>query len=182
MGTFLVLMSTCAQDKVKIRFTLCYVYPGRYRRSIYRQTCIWRTTVRQTSGYHRRYAWSQSHAYQVFVICIWQTLHMTDQFSWSHWICHIQVRLNIFLMSVACTDCSLGNYLYHIDIYPDFAWLSATCSPFLCQCLLRGLVKFGRNSVKILVVMYVCMTNQLRCVVSWLGYESTCSLTCSCTR
>ena len=31
-----------------------------------------------------RYAWSQSDAYQVFVICIRQILHMTDQFFWSH--------------------------------------------------------------------------------------------------
>ena len=40
-----------------------------------------------------RYVWSQSDAYQVFVICIWQILHMTYPFSWSHWVCHIQVHL-----------------------------------------------------------------------------------------
>ena len=45
--------------------------------------CLWR----------RRYAWSQFLAYQVCVRCIWWILHMTDQFSWSHWVCHIQVHL-----------------------------------------------------------------------------------------
>ena len=35
-------------------------------------------------AYDGRYAWSQSDAYQVFVICIRRILHMTDQFSWSH--------------------------------------------------------------------------------------------------
>ena len=44
-------------------------------------------------AYDGRYAWSQSDAYQVFVICIRQILHMTDQFSWSHWVRHIQVHL-----------------------------------------------------------------------------------------
>ena len=59
----------------------------------YRWTWIWRTTVRRTFVYDWWYAWSQSHAYQVCVICIWRILHMTDQFSWSHWVCHIQVHL-----------------------------------------------------------------------------------------
>ena len=27
------------------------------------------------------------------IICVWRILHMTDQFSWSHWVCHIQVHL-----------------------------------------------------------------------------------------
>ena len=49
--------------------------------------CIWRP------GYDGRYAWSQSDAYQVFVICIRRILHMTDQFSWSHWVRHIQFHL-----------------------------------------------------------------------------------------
>ena len=31
-------------------------------------------------AYNGRYAWSQSDAYQVFVICIRRILHMTDQF------------------------------------------------------------------------------------------------------
>ena len=35
-------------------------------------TCIWRTES---------------------LLCIWQILHMTDQFSWSHWVCHIRVHL-----------------------------------------------------------------------------------------
>ena len=60
---------------------------------MYRWTWIWRTTVRRIFAYDGRYAWSQSDAYQVFVICIWRILHMTDQFSWSHWVCHIQVHL-----------------------------------------------------------------------------------------
>ena len=59
----------------------------------YRWTWIWRTTVRQIFAYDGRYAWSQSDAYHVFVICIRRILHMTDQFSWSHWVCHIQVHL-----------------------------------------------------------------------------------------
>ena len=59
----------------------------------YRWTWIWRTTVRRIFAYDGWCAWSQSNAYQVFVICIWQILHMTDQFSWSHWVCHIQVHL-----------------------------------------------------------------------------------------
>ena len=59
---------------------------------LYRWTLIWRTTVRQTFGYGGRYAWSKSHAYQVCVIS-WRILHMTDLLSWSHWVCHIQVRL-----------------------------------------------------------------------------------------
>ena len=65
----------------------------------YRRTCIWRTTVRQTFGYDRRYAWSQSYAYQVpvCVICICQTLHMTDHFPWSNWVCHMQVCLYILI-------------------------------------------------------------------------------------
>ena len=49
--------------------------------SEYRWTWIWRTTVRQIFAYDGRYAWSQSDAYQVFVICIRRILHMTDQFS-----------------------------------------------------------------------------------------------------
>ena len=60
---------------------------------MYRWTWIWRTTIWQIFAYDGRYAWSQSDAYQVFVICIRQILHMTDQFSWSHWVCHIQVHL-----------------------------------------------------------------------------------------
>ena len=59
----------------------------------YRWTWIWRTTVRRIFAYDRRYAWSQSDAYQVFVICIRWILHMMDQFSWSNWVCHIQVHL-----------------------------------------------------------------------------------------
>ena len=59
----------------------------------YRWTWIWRTTVRQIFAYDGQYAWSQSDAYQVFVICIRQILHMTDQFSWSHWVHHFQVHL-----------------------------------------------------------------------------------------
>ena len=50
-------------------------------------------TVRRIFAYDGRYAWSQSDAHQVFVICIWRILHMTDQFSWSHWVHHIQVHL-----------------------------------------------------------------------------------------
>ena len=64
-------------------------------RKWYRWTWIWRTTVRQIFAYDRGYAWSQSDAYQVFIICIRQILHMTDQFSWSHWVRHIQVHLYI---------------------------------------------------------------------------------------
>ena len=63
--------------------------------SYYRWTWIWRTTARQFFAYDGQYAWSQSHAYQVFVICIRRILHMTDQFSWSHWVRHIQVHLYI---------------------------------------------------------------------------------------
>ena len=62
----------------------------------YRWTWIWRTTVWRIFAYDGRYAWSQSDAYQVFVICIRQILHMTDQFSWSHWVRHIQVHLYIW--------------------------------------------------------------------------------------
>ena len=65
--------------------------------SKYRLTCKWRTTERQTFGYDIRYACSQSHAYQVCVMCIWLILHMTDQFSWSHWVSHIQIRLYMLL-------------------------------------------------------------------------------------
>ena len=65
--------------------------------SKFRWTWIWRTTVRQIFAYDGRYAWPQSDAYQVFVICIRQILHMTDQFSWSHWVRHIQVHLYNFL-------------------------------------------------------------------------------------
>ena len=61
----------------------------------YRWTWIWRTTVRRIFAYDGRYAWSQSDAYQVFVICTWRILHMADQFSWSHWVRHIQVHLYI---------------------------------------------------------------------------------------
>ena len=66
---------------------------------LYRWTWIWRTTVRQIFAYDGRYAWTQSDAYQVLVICIRQILHMTDQFSWSHWVRHIQVHLyiNVYL-------------------------------------------------------------------------------------
>ena len=63
----------------------------------YRWTWIWRTTVRRIFAYDGRYAWSQSDAYQVFVICIRRILHMTDQFSWSHWVRHIQVHLYLAL-------------------------------------------------------------------------------------
>ena len=60
---------------------------------LYRWTWIWQTTVRRIFAYDGRYAWSQSDAYQVFIICIRRILHMTDQFSWSNWVCHIQVHL-----------------------------------------------------------------------------------------
>ena len=40
--------------------------------SKYRWTWIWRTTVQQTFVSDEHYAWSQSHAYQVCVICIWR--------------------------------------------------------------------------------------------------------------
>ena len=61
----------------------------------YRWTCIWRTTVWQIFANDGRYAWSQFDAYQVFVICTRRILHMTDQFSWSHRVCHIQVHLDL---------------------------------------------------------------------------------------
>ena len=67
----------------------------------YRQTWVWQTTVKQTFAYDGRYAWSQSYAYQVCVICIWQILHMTAQISWSYWVCHIQVRLNTLIIPLA---------------------------------------------------------------------------------
>ena len=70
----------------------------------YRWTWIWRTTVWQIFAYDGRYAWSQSDAYQVFVICIRWILHMTDQFSWSHCVRHIQVHLYI---SISCC-CSVN--------------------------------------------------------------------------
>ena len=47
----------------------------------YRWTWIWQTTVRQIFAYDERYAWSQSDAYQVFVICIRRILHMTSVIS-----------------------------------------------------------------------------------------------------
>ena len=65
----------------------------KHQSEYYRWTWIWRTTVRRIFAYDGWYAWSQSDAYQVFVICIWRILHMTDQFSWSHWVRHIQVHL-----------------------------------------------------------------------------------------
>ena len=34
-----------------------------------------------------------------WVIFIWRILHMTDQFSWSNWVCHIQVHLYCYLSS-----------------------------------------------------------------------------------
>ena len=40
---------------------------------LYRWTWIWQTTVRRIFAYEGQYAWSQSDAYQVFVICIWRT-------------------------------------------------------------------------------------------------------------
>ena len=70
----------------------CY-FGNNLEKSKYRWTWIWQTTVRRIFAYEGRYARSQSDAYQVFVICIRQILHMTDQFSWSHWVCHIQVHL-----------------------------------------------------------------------------------------
>ena len=68
---------------------------SRSRIMYYRWTWIWRTTVQWTFAYDGQYSRSQSHAYQVCVICIWQILHMMDQFSWSHWVRHIQVHLYI---------------------------------------------------------------------------------------
>ena len=70
-------------------------------KTLYRWTWIWRTTVRRIFAYDGQYAWSQSDAYQVFVICIRQILHMTDQFSWSHWVRHIQVHLYFHLSRLA---------------------------------------------------------------------------------
>ena len=70
--------------------------------SIYRWIWIWRTTVRQIFAYDRLYASSQSDAYQVFVICIRWILHITDQFSWSHWVRHIQVHLYMCLWVWVC--------------------------------------------------------------------------------
>ena len=61
--------------------------------ALYRWTWIWRITVRRIFAYDGRYAWSQSDAYQVFVICIRRILHMADQFFWSHRVRHIQVHL-----------------------------------------------------------------------------------------
>ena len=66
--------------------------------SQYRLTWIWRTTVRRIFAYDGRSACSQSDAYQVFVLCVRRILHMTDQFSWSHWVCHIQVHLYLFAL------------------------------------------------------------------------------------
>ena len=64
-----------------------------FTRGWYRWTWIWRTIVRRIFAYDGRYAWSQSDAYQVLVIYIRRILHMTHQFSWSHWVRHIQVHL-----------------------------------------------------------------------------------------
>ena len=64
-----------------------------YTACTYRWTWVWRTTVWRIFAYDGQYAWSQSDAYQVFVICILRILHMTEQFSWSHWVRHIQVHL-----------------------------------------------------------------------------------------
>ena len=52
--------------------------------------------------YDGQYAWSQSDTYQVFLICIWRILHMTDQFFWSHWVRHIQVHL--YLVGLGLTS------------------------------------------------------------------------------
>ena len=86
----------------------------------YRWTWIWRTTVRRIFADDGWYAWSRSDAYQVFVICIRRILHMTDQFSWSHWVCHIQVHLympsgflsefaHVFLFSCCGLERNLGD-------------------------------------------------------------------------
>ena len=73
----------------------------------YRRTGIWRTTVWRIFAYDGRYAWSQSDAYLVFVICIRRILHMTDQFSWSHWVRHIHVHL----YNPCCTvNCNVSVY------------------------------------------------------------------------
>ena len=90
----------------------------------YRWTWIWRTTVRRIFAYDGRYAWSQSDAYQVFVICLRQILHMKDQFSWSHWVRHIQVNLyfnQIFSLlpewySIKWKQCKWWDYKCNINI------------------------------------------------------------------
>ena len=54
-----------------VNFLTRFLY-GYIASTNYRWTWIWRTTVRWIFAYDRRYAWSQSDAYQVFVICIRQ--------------------------------------------------------------------------------------------------------------
>ena len=92
-----------ANCRIKITYVIGFIfakcsYKVKFQRDItnlviYRWTWIWQTTVWQIFAYDGRFTWSQSDAYQVFVICIWRILHMTDQFSWSHWGRHIQVHL-----------------------------------------------------------------------------------------
>ena len=77
----------------------------------YRWTWIWRTTVWRIFAYDGRYAWSQSDAYQVFVICIRQILHKTDQFPWAHWVRHIQVHL---YCHTSLFNCNLYKYKLHL--------------------------------------------------------------------
>ena len=85
----------------------------------YRWTWIWRTTVRRIFAYDGGYAWSQSNAYQVFVICIWQILHMTDQFSWSHWVRHIQVHLyNVLAPTISILAKTMSETMVILSLDP----------------------------------------------------------------
>ena len=48
--------------------------------------------------------------------CIWRILHMTDQFSWSQWVRHIQVHL--YLSAFKCiTKCSNVHNLGLVELY-----------------------------------------------------------------
>ena len=95
-------LSGVSEKKVIIVFNRIGTNKVHIPSPIYRWTWIWRTTVRRIFAYDGLYAWSQSNAYQIFVICIRRILHMSDQFSWSHWVCHIQVLLYISCVYILC--------------------------------------------------------------------------------
>ena len=68
-------------------------------------------------GYDGQYASSQSDAYQV--LCKIRRIHMTDQFSWSHWVRHIQVHLySIYCLGYEQVRYSDNNIAFSLDIFP----------------------------------------------------------------
>ena len=79
MGVFILIFSQTSRNMAE-KVTINEIQHSEY---IYRPLVnfifsLFASFCTGTLGYVGRYAWSQSDAYQVFVICMRQILHMSD--------------------------------------------------------------------------------------------------------